>query len=665
MEQEKARARISELIDQINHHSDLYYNRDAPEIDDTAYDKLTRELAELERAFPALLREDSPSLHVGGQPSSSFEAVIHPVPLESLQDAFDPAELYDFDRKVRAVIERPVYVVEQKIDGLSVSLEYRDGRFFRGATRGDGVVGEDVTENLKTIRSIPKKLTTYTGDMIVRGEVYMSGQSFEALLIRQEEKGEKAFKNPRNAAAGSLRQKQAGVTRERNLDIFVFNLQRAEGVELHTHTAALTFLAEQGFPVSPSFRSFSDMEAVVEEVEAIGLHRGAYAYSIDGAVVKVNDFAAREQLGSTSKFPKWAIAYKYPPEEKETRLLAIEVNVGRTGVLTPTGLFEPVTLAGTTVARATLHNADFIGEKDIRIRDTVILRKAGDIIPEVVQVVRHEEDALPYMLPAVCPSCGGAVEKLPDEAATRCGNTECPAQLVRHMIHFVSRDAMDIEGLGPAVLEQLIETGLIASPADLYALRREQLSELERLGEKSADNLIAAIEASKKNPLHRLLYALGIRNIGAAAAKLLCRRFPSMETVRAATMEELEAIDGFGKIMAEHVIHYFSMEQTAHLIDRLQSFGVGTATEEIQTADALMGKTFVLTGTLPALSRSEAQSMIEALGGKVSGSVSKKTSYVVAGEEAGSKLTKAQSLGLPILSEEEFRALLLEAEAKK
>lgn len=659
MEQERARARISELIDQINHHSDLYYNQDEPEIDDAAYDRLTRELTQLENEFPDLVRDDSPSLRVGGRPSSTFEAVTHPVPLESLQDAFDPAELYDFDRKVRAVIENPIYVVEPKIDGLSVSLEYRNGKFFRGATRGDGVVGEDVTENLKTIRSIPKKLKTYTGDILVRGEVYMSKESFEALLFRQEERGEKAFKNPRNAAAGSLRQKQSEVTRERNLDVFVFNLQRLEGMELPTHTAALTFLAEQGFPVSPSFRSFSDVEGVLGEIEAIGLHRGDISYSIDGAVVKVDDFASRERLGSTSKFPKWAIAYKYPPEEKETKLLAVEVNVGRTGVLTPTGLFEPVALAGTTVARATLHNADFIREKDIRIGDTVILRKAGDIIPEVVRIVRHEEGAVPYVLPEVCPSCGGPVEKHPDEAATRCGNTECPAQLVRHMIHFVSRDAMDITGLGSAVIEQLIETGLLTSPADLYALQCEQLFGLERLGEKSADNLIAAIEASKENPLHRLIYALGIRNIGAAAAKLLCQRFPSMEALRAATMEELEAIDGFGKIMAEHVIRYFAMEQTAHLIARLQSYGVGTRTEEVQTASSLAGKTFVLTGTLPTLSRSEAQTMIEALGGKVTSSVSKKTSYVVAGKDAGGKLTKAQTLGIPILSEQDFRTLLL------
>ncbi len=659
MEQKTVQARMDALIKEINRHSDLYYNLDAPEIDDAAYDALTRELKVLEEEFPDLVRPDSPSLHVGGQASSSFAPVTHQVPMESLQDAFDTGELFEFDKRVQTVVERTAYVVEQKIDGLSVSLEYRGGLFVRGATRGDGVVGEDVTENLRTIGSLPKRLKTYTGDLIVRGEVYMSRESFEALLLRQEERGEKAFKNPRNAAAGSLRQKHSAVTRERSLDIFVFNLQQAEGLALESHTASLKFMREQGFHVSPGYRRVSGMEEAVKEIEAIGQMRGSLSYSIDGAVVKVDDFAVRRLLGSTSKFPKWAIAYKYPPEERETRLLAVEVNVGRTGVLTPTGLFEPVTLAGTTVSRATLHNADFILEKDIRIGDTVILRKAGDIIPEVVRVVCHEPGAERYSLPTICPSCGGAVEKLPGEAATRCDNTECPAQLVRHMIHFVSRDAMDITGLGSAVLEQLIENKLISSPADLYALRREQLIALERMGEKSADNLLSAIEQSKGNPLHRLIYALGIRNIGAAAAKLLCRRFPTMEALRAATLPDIVAIDGFGEVMAEHVVRYFAMEETAHLLVRLRTYGVGVQEAPVAEGDApLAGKTFVLTGTLPTLTRSEAQALIEAGGGKVSGSVSKKTGFVVAGEEAGSKLLKAQSLGIPILSEDDLKRML-------
>ena len=660
MERKEAQVRIEELIREIKRHNELYYNQDSPEIDDAEYDALTRELRALESEFPELAREDSPSLHVGGSPSSSFAPVVHAVPLESLQDAFEAEEILDFDRRVQETIDAPVYVVEPKIDGLSVSLEYRDGEFFRGATRGDGVVGEDVSENLRTIRSIPKKLKNFQRNLTVRGEVYLSKESFSELLERQEERGEKAFKNPRNAAAGSLRQKKSAVTRERKLDIFIFNLQQGEALRLNSHTEALDFLCSEGFAVSPSYRTFGSIEEVMDEIEAIGRARDTLSYSIDGAVVKVNDFEARERLGSTAKYPKWAVAFKYPPEEKETVLREVEINVGRTGVLTPTGVFDPILLAGTTVSRATLHNADFIEEKGICIGDTVLLRKAGDIIPEVVRVVRHGEPSEPYTLPTRCPSCGSRVERLEGEAALRCGNTACPAQLERNLIHFASRDAMDIEGLGPAVIHQLIGEGLLRSPDDLYSLKPEQLTALERMGEKSAQNLAEAIAASKENPLYRLIYALGIRNIGLAAAKLLCKYFPSIEKIAGADEEELSAIPGFGKVMAERVVLYFSLEETGCLLERLAARGVNREADEEKQAEDLAGKSFVLTGTLPNLVRSEAQAMIEARGGKVSGSVSGKTNYVVAGESAGSKLTKAQTLGIPVLTEEEFLRLLEE-----
>ena len=660
MERKEAQRRIEELIQEIKRHNELYYNQDSPEIDDAEYDALTRELRALESEFPELAREDSPSLHVGGSPSSSFAPVVHAVPLESLQDAFEAEEILDFDRRVRETIDAPVYVVEPKIDGLSVSLEYRDGEFFRGATRGDGIVGEDVTENLRTIRSIPKKLKNFQGNLTVRGEVYLSKESFAELLERQEERGEKSFKNPRNAAAGSLRQKKSAVTRERKLDIFIFNLQQGESLRLNSHTESLDFLRGEGFIVSPSYRTFGSIEEVMDEIEAIGRARDTLSYSIDGAVVKVNDFEARERLGSTAKYPKWAVAFKYPPEEKETVLREVEINVGRTGVLTPTGVFDPILLAGTTVSRATLHNADFIEEKGICIGDTVLLRKAGDIIPEVVHVVRHGEPSEPYTLPTRCPSCGSRVERLEGEAALRCGNTACPAQLERNLIHFASRDAMDIEGLGPAVIHQLIGEGLLRSPDDLYSLKPEQLTALERMGEKSAQNLAGAIAASRENPLYRLIYALGIRNIGLAAAKLLCKYFPSVEKIARAAEEELSAIPGFGKVMAERVVLYFSLDETGRLLERLAARGVNREADEEKQAEDLAGKTFVLTGTLPNLVRSEAQAMIEARGGKVSGSVSGKTNYVVAGESAGSKLTKAQTLGIPVLTEEEFLRLLEE-----
>lgn len=654
MEEQAVKQQMQELIAQINYHNQKYYVEDAPEIDDYEYDMLYRQLQQLENDHPEWIQPDSPTQRVGGAPLNTFEKVEHEVPMESLHDSFSEEELMDFDRRVREVVSDPVYIVEPKFDGLSVSLEYRDGLFVRGSTRGDGLVGEDVTENLRTVRTVPLKLSRPVPYLEVRGEVYMSHESFFKLAARQELNDEKPFKNPRNAAAGSLRQKNPRITATRTLDIFVFNVQQVYGEELHSHKQSLDFLKELGFPVPPSYKACPTMQEVIEEVRRIGELRGSLGYSIDGAVVKVDDFSQRSLLGSTAKFPKWAEAFKYPPEEKETKLLEIEINVGRTGVLTPTGIFEPVTLAGTTVSRATLHNQDFITEKDIRIGDTVVLRKAGEIIPEVVSVAAHNPDAEPYRIPEVCPSCGGPVTREEGEAAIRCTNPECPAQLVRHMIHFSSRDAMDIDGLGPALIEQLVERERVASPADLYRLTQPQLQELERMGEKSSQNLLQAIERSKENDLYRLVYALGIPHIGLKAAKLLATHFGSMDAIFQASAEEIAAIDGFGGIMAESIRQFFDLSSTAHLIGRLRDAGVNLLSKTVVNDTRFAGKTFVLTGTLPTMTRAEASAVIEKLGGKVSGSVSKKTSYVLAGEEAGSKLTKAQQLGVPILTEEEF-----------
>lgn len=658
MEQEEARRLAQKLAEEIRYHNRKYYVEDSPEIDDYEYDMLYKQLQKLEADFPELVTPDSPTQQVGGAPLNQFTPVEHRVPMESLHDSFSEGELEDFDRRVRAAVGDPVYVVEPKFDGLSVSLEYRDGIFVRGSTRGDGAVGEDVTENLRTVRTIPKKLKQPLPFLEVRGEVYMSHESFAQLCERQELNDEKPFKNPRNAAAGSLRQKNPKVTASRALDIFVFNVQQVSGAQLRSHDESLRFLAELGFTVPPFFRTCTAMSEAIGEVRRIGALRGSLGYSIDGAVIKVNDFAQREQLGSTAKFPRWAEAFKYPPEEKKTKLLSIEINVGRTGVLTPTGVFEPVTLAGTTVSRATLHNQDFIAEKDIRVGDTVVLRKAGEIIPEVVAVASHTADSRPYEMPRVCPSCGAAAVREAGESATRCTNPECPAQLLRHLIHFASRDAMDIEGLGPAVIEQLAGQKLLASPADLYALKQPQLLELERMGEKSSQNLLDAIERSKQNDLYRLVFALGIPHVGLKAAKLLSARFYSIDAIFQASAEEIASIEGFGGIMAQSVADYFSQSGTAHLIGRLRGAGVNMLSTATVQDSRFAGKTFVLTGTLPTMTRAEATEVIEKFGGKVSGSVSKKTSYVLAGEDAGSKLAKALQLGVAVLTEEEFQQML-------
>ena len=652
-----AERRIKELTEQLEYHNNLYYNKDDPEISDYEYDKMLRELEELEKQYPQFKSPLSPTSRVGGMAGEKFSPVVHTVPLESLHDSFSHAEMRDFDRRVREVVPDVTYIVEPKFDGLSVACEYQNGVFVRGSTRGDGITGEDVTDNLMTIKSLPKRIPNAPEFLEVRGEVYMSFKSFEELVKRQEDNDEKPAKNPRNAAAGSLRQKNAKITAQRKLDIFIFNVQQVTGTELKSHRQSLDYLSELGFPTS-FYKVCDTIDEALEQIEQIGNSRGEFDYAIDGAVVKVDSFEARRALGSTAKYPKWAEAYKYPPEEKATKLLDIEINVGRTGVLTPVGIFEPVLLAGTTVSRATLHNRDFIEEKGICIGDTVVIRKAGEIIPEVLSVSEHPSDAKPFVFPTVCPSCGSPVVQ-DDEAATRCTNTDCPAQLMRHMIHFVSRDAMDIDGLGPAFLEQLLKEKLVKSPADLYRLKTEDISAFERKAEKSANNLINSIQKSKDNELYRLVYALGIRNIGLKAAKLLCEHFLTVNDLMNAKAEDFESIDGFGSVMAQSLENYFSLESTKQLIADLKDLGLKMKPSEQKISGGVFeGKTFVLTGTLPTMTRSEASKIIEQNGGKTSSSVSKKTSYVLAGEEAGSKLTKAQKLGIEVISEEQFLSMI-------
>lgn len=654
-DKEQSAKRAQELRDKLNYYSRKYYVDDDPEIEDYEYDMLQRELKAIEDKYPDLVTPDSPTVRVGGSAENLFSKVEHRVRMESLQDAFSFAEIEEFDRRVRETERDVHYVVEPKIDGLSVSLEYTNGVLTRGSTRGDGDVGEDVTANLRTVRSIPLKIKTPLPFLEVRGEVYMPKSVFASLVTRQELDGEKPFKNPRNAAAGSLRQKDSKVTAGRGLDIFVFNVQQIEGAELSTHKQSLDFLREQGFHTIPFYTRFDNITDVISELKRIGEIRSGLEYDIDGAVIKVDDFAQRERLGSTSKFPKWAVAFKYPPEEKTTKLVDIEIGVGRTGVLTPTAVFEPVLLAGSTVSRATLHNQDFITEKDIRIGDEVAVRKAGDIIPEVVRVVSHAENSVPYILPSICPSCSAPVIREEGEAAVRCVNPECPAQLLRNVIHFCSRDAMDIEGLGDALVEKFIAENLISNVADIYDITAGEIMMLEGHQEKSAKNLVEAIGRSKKNDLSRLLFALGIRHIGQKAAKLLSEYFGDIDSIIAASEEEIAEIDGFGGIMAKSAAEFFSMTQTADLIERLKAAGVNMKSLKGKSDDQrFAGLTFVLTGTLPTLSRKEATEIIENLGGKASSSVSKKTSYVVAGEEAGSKLQKATDLGIPVITQDDL-----------
>ena len=658
MKLEDAAERVKELRETIERHNHSYYVLDNPTISDYDYDRLLHELIDLEAEFPALAAENSPTRRVGGAALNTFAPVRHEVQMGSLQDVFDVEELRAFDTRVRETVACPVYTVEPKIDGLSVSLEYRNGQFVRGSIRGDGITGEDVSENLKTVRSIPMSLREPLPFLEVRGEVYMPRASFDRVVARQLENEEEPFKNPRNAAAGSLRQKDSRVTAQRGLDIFVFNIQQVEGKNLSAHRESLDFLQEQGFKVIPTCKRFSEIESAIAEVERIGEARYQFPFDIDGAVIKVDSFADRELLGATSKFPRWAVAFKYPPEEKETTLRDILIQVGRTGALTPTAVFEPITLAGTTVSRAVLHNQDFINEKGVAVGDRIIVRKAGDIIPEVVAVAHHQEGAPPYQIPSICPSCGSIAEREEGEAVLRCVNMACPAQVARNLVHFASRDAMDVDGLGPAIVHQLLDAGLVQSFADLYTLEEGQLAKLERMGKRSAKNLVNALEASKSRDLSRLLFALGIRGIGQRSAQLLAQRFGEMDGVMSATAEEIAGIEGYGEIMAQSVVDFFALEQNRRLIERLKELGLNMRCDTVPAAGTLSGKTFVLTGTLPTLSRSEAKAMIEAVGGKVSGSVSKKTGYVVAGEEAGSKLTKANELGIPVIGEDELRAMI-------
>lgn len=655
MTKDEAMQRIEELTEIIEKHNHSYYVMDNPTVSDYEYDMLMQELKGLEAEYPELVLPSSPTQRVGGEALSKFEKVTHKVQMGSLQDVFSFEQLEEFVTRCRNTVENPLFIVEPKIDGLSVSLEYENGILKRGSTRGDGFIGEDVTANLKTVGSIPLKIKNAPEFLEVRGEVYMPKEKFLKLVEQQELKDEQPFKNPRNAAAGSLRQKNSKITAKRGLDIFVFNIQQIEGKEITSHKQSLDYIKSLGLKVIPSYVECTTYSEIEQEIQRIDKIRNTLSYDIDGIVIKVDSFKQRETLGSSSKVPKWAIAYKFPPEEKETTLRNIEVNVGRTGAITPVAVFDPVMLAGTSVSRAVLHNQDFITQKDIRIGDKIIIRKAGEIIPEVVKSVSHAENSEPFILPARCPVCNTESVRYEDEAVLRCPNPDCPAQLLKSIIHFASKGAMDIDGMGDAIVKALVENNLVKSVADIYTLKAEQIASLERLGEKSAENLINAIEKSKSRPLDKVIFALGIRNIGQASAKLLCEKFPSIEKIMSATAEEIEEIDGFGKVMSENVAKAFSEQHRKDLISRLLELGVKMEYQATQTNDnRFEGMTFVLTGTLETLKRDDAKKIIESFGGKVSGSVSKKTTFVVAGEEAGSKLEKAQSLGVNVLSETEF-----------
>lgn len=655
---EQKKLRAEELRKELNHHIYRYYVENENDISDYEYDMLMRELDSIEKEYPELLTADSPTHRVGGQADGLFEKVVHTVKMESLQDAFSHIEVRDFNKRVKDVFSNAEYVVEPKIDGLSVSLEYTNGVFTRGSTRGDGAVGEDITANLRTIKTIPLRLNKDIPFIEVRGEVYMPREVFLKIVEKQELNGEKPFKNPRNAAAGSIRQKNPKITAERNLDIYVFNIQQVDGVEITGHYESLVFLKELGFKTIPFFNKFNNIDDTLNEIERIGEIRYTLPFDIDGAVIKTDNFSMRETIGSTAKFPKWALAYKYPPEEKETKLIDIEINVGRTGVLTPTAVFEPVLVAGSTVSRATLHNEDFITEKGIRIGDTVKIRKAGDIIPEVLCVVEHSNNSTPYKMPDFCPSCNSPVHREIGEAAIRCDNPDCPAQLLRVLIHFCSRDAMDIEGLGDAVLETLLNKGLISKIADIYNIDYDKIAQLEGMGKKSADNMRNAIEKSKQNDLSKLIFAFGIRHIGQKASKLLSDHFLTLDNIISASKEEILNIEGFGEIMADSVVDFFSLEQTKQMIEELKSFGLNMESQREIKDNRFEGMTFVLTGTLSTYGRKEAQEIIESYGGKTSSSVSKKTTYVLAGEAAGSKLQKATDLGITIINEEQFAEMI-------
>ena len=650
---------IDQLRRELERAGYEYYVLDKPTMSDYDYDHKLRRLEELEQAHPETVTPDSPTQRVGGQALSSFEPVRHRVPLESLQDVFDFDEVRAFDQRVQSAVAGAVYVVEPKVDGLSVALEYENGLFVRGATRGDGQVGEDVTANLRTVRSIPLRVDGAPEHLIVRGEVFMPKKVFHALNDERERRGEALFANPRNAAAGSLRQQDPKIAAQRKLDILVFNVQWSDGAAFQTHEETLDYLAQKGFKVIPH-QLCTTMDQVTGAITQIGEERDRFSFDIDGAVVKVNDLSQRAVLGSTAKFPRWAAAYKYPPEVKPSRLTDIVVQVGRTGVLTPKAVLEPVRLAGTTVTSATLHNQDFISDKDIRIGDTVLVRKAGEIIPEVLSVVldKRPADSRPYFLPKTCPVCGAPVERDEDGAHMRCTGAECPAQLLRNLTHFASRDAMDIDGLGVAVVENLVNAGLVKTPGDLYFLKEEDVAGLDRMGKKSAQNLMAAIRRSKDQDLSRLIYAFGIRQVGQKAGKILAARFQTMEALEHATLEELTAVNDVGEITARSILTWLESPQSRHLIARLRQAGVNMTAAAQGSDQRFAGMTFVLTGGLEQFTRDQAAAMIEDRGGKSAGSVSKKTTYVVAGEGAGSKLKKALDLGIPVLTEQEFLDLM-------
>ena len=655
-----AKTEIAKLTDELRRHGKAYYDLDAPTISDFEYDALMLRLIELEEQFPDLKSPDSPTARIGGKALSQFSSVHHAVPLESLNDVFSFEELDSFIfRTNEALGSTPVYVTEPKIDGLSVAVEYIDGKMVKGATRGDGVMGEDVTENLRTILSLPRELTKAPPRLIVRGEVYMSRDTFAELNAEREISGEKLFANPRNAAAGSLRQLDSRIAASRRLDIIVFNVQLSEGRDFSTHAETLDALKEMGFPVVP-YKVCGTAEECRAQVEYLGENRETLPYDIDGAVIKINRLSDRISLGSTAKAPRWAAAYKYPPEKKETVVQDIIVQVGRTGVLTPKAVVAPVRLAGTTVTNATLHNQDNINRLDIRIGDTVLIQKAGEIIPEILEVIRDKrpENVLPFTIPNICPECGSPVERDEDAAASRCTNVECPAQLLRNIAHFASRGAMDIEGLGISVAEALINEKLISSPAELYYLEAQSVASINRMGKKSAENLLAAIDKSKQNGMARLLCAFGIRQVGQKAAKVLAMHYTNLDELCLATAEELTAIPDIGPITANYLVEWLSNSHSKHQLELLRKANVSFESRETRLDDRFSGKTFVLTGSLASFTRDEAEALIESFGGKASSSVSKKTSYVIAGEEAGSKLTKAQSLGVPVLTEDEFKEML-------
>ncbi|MGE5473065.1 MAG: NAD-dependent DNA ligase LigA [Ignavibacteriales bacterium] len=650
--------KVGQLREKLNYHSHKYYVEDNPEITDYEYDMLLRELKELEEKNPEIITPDSPTQRVGGKPLSEFDAVIHKVQMQSLTDAFDKNELFEFDKRIKNALNQEIeYIVEAKVDGLSVSLEYENGIFVRGSTRGDGSTGEDVTRNLKTIKSIPLSIKNKNIKLEVRGEVFISKESFLKLNEEREALQQPLFANPRNAAAGSLRQLDSAITASRKLDIFVFNIQNVDGIEFNSHEETIKFLKEMGFKTVPISVLCSSIDNAIEEVERIGEKRGDLPYEIDGAVIKVNSLAQRGMLGSTTKVPRWAIAYKYPPEKQQTLIKDIIVQVGRTGALTPTAVLEPIRLAGSVVGRATLHNIDYIRLKDIKIGDNVWVQKAGDIIPEVVEVIKDKRTGseTDFKMPEICPVCGAPAVREEGEAAVRCTGIECPAQLFRSIVHFASRDAMNIDGLGPAIIEQLLETGRIRSIADLYFLKEDDVETMERMGKKSAQNLINAIQKTKNNSLDRLIFGFGIRFIGLKAARMLAESFDSLDEIMESNMEELLNLNEFGGKMAESVVKFFAQEQSKHTINKLKKAGVNTKGVKKEIKDnRFEGLTFVLTGTLDNFTRQQAEEIIGSFGGKVSGSVSKKTSFVLAGEEAGSKLTKAQELGIIILSEQEF-----------